>query len=134
MTAPSINPRRFSRGEDNLDPDAHMCLWMSFATTNETGAVERVGEAVEHYKAQYPQAAAQLVALQSAGAQVNVILEIDLGPTRAALLGTSIGVKAGYGLLRALVKHLFHLHPIFVVEPTASDRELYSAYVSSAGE
>jgi len=134
MTAPSINPRRFSRGEENLDPEACMRVWVSFATNPEAGAVRRVEEAIDHYKKQYPQAKATVVALQAAGVQLNVVLEVDLGQTRSALLGTSVDVKAGYGLLRALVKHLFHLHPVFVVEPTEDDRDLYNTYINTAGE
>jgi hypothetical protein len=133
MTAPSVNPRRFSRGEENLDPTAHMRVWMSFAAVNESGAVARVETAIERHLKQYPQAQAHIMALQVTDTHVSVVLEVDLGPIRSALLGKSIEVKAGYGLLRACAKHLFYLHPIFVVEPSDSDRDMYEMHLGKVG-
>lgn len=125
MTTQSANPRRFSKGTDNLDPDAPIFVYLSLAIPKSGSAMRDALTLLQRYREDYPQADVAPVALLDGGSHRNLILEINMGPARTAMSGESHLVKSGYGYIYTVVKNCFNLRPVFALPPTEVERSMF---------
>lgn len=125
VTAPSINPRRFSRGEANLNPEADISVYMSLIIPGKPDAVTEAFKLIDRQKEDWPQAKAAPVALGYEKGHYTLTIEVKMGPAREALQNQNPQVAAGYGFLHALARNLYNYRPVFTVPPTEVEREAF---------
>lgn len=130
MTTPSANPRRFSRGLDNLDPNQPLNIYLSLIVPKQRESMRDAFAVVERYREDWPQAVVEIVAYSDEGATVSLTVEIQMGPMRAALNNELAQTQAGYGYCFSIVKNCFHLRPVFTGPPTDHEREAFAGLMA----
>lgn len=120
MSRTSPNPRRYSRGKDTLDHNEplHVYVQLIIVPTELEMTVRRM----EHILSEYPAAVVSVASYRREKGRVVLTLDINMGPARGALLGTSSEVQAGYGFIWAVVKTLYYTSPRFCPPPPVTER------------
>ncbi len=128
MTKTSANPRKYSKGADQLDPEQPINVYLELKVpvaerTLTVGRLQAVGN--RHPKAEFHIAQEREEANESI-----LIIKVSMGPARAALQGTSEQVNAGYQFIWDTVKTLYYARPIFCAPPHLGDSERESAQIA----
>jgi len=93
-------------------------MQLVIAPSDLTMAVRRT----EHLLAEYPAAVVSVASYRREMGAIVLVLDINMGPARQALLGHSSEVQAGYGFIWALVKTLYYTRPRFCSPPADHER------------
>lgn len=120
MSRTSPNPRRYSRGKDSLDHNEPLHVFIQLVVV--PAELETTVRRIEHLLAEYPAAVVSVASYQREKGRIILILDINMGPARGALLGTSSEVQAGYGFIWAVVKTLYYTSPRFCPPPPIAER------------
>ena len=120
MTKASANPRRYSRGPEALDPTMPLNVYMQVRA--EPHSLDSVIAKIEYVADKHPDALLDLAAVRRTAGRIYLTLEVNMGPARQALRGTSPELHAGYRLLWDLVKTLFNHNPVFCNPPSSDER------------
>lgn len=128
MTSPSANPRRFSKGVQNLNPNEPAYVYFSLIVTNRE-SIKTSFSAIDRYKEDWPQARVSPAGIMHENGMIRLVFQIDMGRMRKALKGESPEVQAGYGFLYTICKNLFHLRPALTSAPTPEERALVDAII-----
>jgi hypothetical protein len=120
MTKASANPRRYSRGPEGLDPDQPLSVYVQVKVDPES--LSQTVERLEYLADKHSGAAVDVASYRHDRGQVILVLEVGMGPARAALRGTGPQVEAGYALLWDLFRTLFYATPVFATPPAAEER------------
>jgi hypothetical protein len=121
MTRQSANPRRYSKGEAELDYNEPILVYLALYLDPEE--LPRAISLVKYLKEQHPQAVVDIVGFRREGSESIITLQINMGPGRQALRGEAVELHAGYDFLWDTVKTLYYASPIFSGPPHPSERE-----------
>lgn len=120
MSKTSPNPRRYSRGKESLDAREPLHVYIELALN--PSDLEITIRRVEHLLTQFPAVVVNVASYTREKGRIVIVLDINMGPAKEALLGTSAEVQAGYGFLWAATKTLYYAHPKFCSPPPTHDR------------
>lgn len=121
MTKASSNPRRYSRGVENLDPNQPLNVYLGIRV--EPAALEAAIGRIEYLAEKHPEAELDIAAIRRSNGRIFLTLEVGMGPARQALRGVSPQLQASYTLLWDLIKTLFYANPVLCSPPTAEERQ-----------
>lgn len=121
MTKTSANPRKYSRGADKLNPEQPISVYLELKVPlgERTLTIGRL-KAVHN---RHPQSEFKILEERAEVGDAIIILEVSMGPARAALQGTSEQVNSGYQFIWDMVKTLYYARPIFCAPPHLGDEE-----------
>lgn len=125
MTKTSANPRKYSKGADQLNPDQpiNVYLELKVPVSDRTLTVGRLqAVATRHPVAEY-----SIVQEREEVNESILVVKVSMGPARAALQGTSEQVNAGYQFIWDMVKTLYYARPIFCAPPNLGSEERKAA-------
>ena len=126
VTKASANPRRYSRGPESLDPTMPLNVYMQVRA--EPHNIDGVISKLEYVAEKHPDAIIDLAAVRRTAGRIYLTLEVNMGPARQALRGTSPELHAGYRLLWDVVKTLFNHNPVFCNPPSPDERATAPAF------
>jgi hypothetical protein len=121
MTKTSANPRKYSKGADKLNPEQpiNVYLELKVPSNERTLTIGRISAVHNRHKL----SEFKIVQERAEAGELIIIVEVSMGPARAALQGTSEQVNAGYQFIWDLVKTLYYARPIFCAPPHLGDEE-----------
>lgn len=120
MTKASANPRRYSRGIENLDENQPLNVYLAIHV--DPSELKATADRLQYLAHKHAEAVIDIAGYRREEGQLVLTLAVNMGPAREALRGTSIQVHAGYQLLWDLAKTLFYARPIFTSPPGDSER------------
>ena len=125
MTKTSANPRKYSKGADQLNPDQpiNVYLELKVPATDRTLTVGRLKAVSDRH----PLSESYLVQEREEAGESILIVKVSMGPARSALQGTSEQVNAGYQLIWDIVKTLYYARPVFCAPPHLGSEERKAA-------
>ena len=121
MTRRSANPRRYSKGEAELDYNKPIFVYLALYLDPEE--IPRAISLVKYLKEQHPQSKVDIIGFRREGSESIITLQVSMGPGRQALRGESVELHAGYDFLWDAVKTLYYAKPIFSPPPHPSEIE-----------